>query len=155
MDIRKKINCDAACRGIFSSRDSGIRTILLGAAVLILLGAGVSGCQLPAFLTGGGSSATKTPTDSIPSGTVNIYLQDYAFHPERITVKAGTKVTWINRDPVFHSVTSETGLFRSGLLAVGQAFTFTFEQPGTYRYYCEKSGGPNGEGMSGMITVVK
>jgi plastocyanin len=122
--------------------------------LLLFLAASVSGCQLPAFLNRGGTSATKTPTDSVPSGQVNIYLQDYEFHPQRLTVKTGTTVIWINRDPVFHSITSDTGVFHSGLLAVGQAFSYTFAEPGTFPYYCEKNGGPNGEGMSGVIVVV-
>lgn len=126
----------------------------LRGVILLFLTASVSGCQLPAFLTRGGSSATRTPTDAVPSGQVNIFLQDYEFHPDRLTVKAGTTINWINRDPVFHTVTSDTGVFKSGLLAVGQMYSYTFDKPGTYPYYCEKSGGPGGEGMSGVIIVV-
>jgi plastocyanin len=40
------------------------------------------------------------------------------------------------------------------LLSVGQLFSFTFDEPGTYPYYCDNHGGPGGEGMSGVIIVV-
>jgi plastocyanin len=122
--------------------------------LLLFLAASVSGCQLPAFLNRGGVSATKTPTDSVPSGQVNVFLQDYEFHPQKLTVKTGTTVTWINRDPVFHTVASDTGLFQSGLLAVGQTYSYTFDQPGTYPYRCESNSGPGGAEMRGEITVV-
>jgi plastocyanin len=121
--------------------------------LFLFLTVSLAGCRLPAFLTRG-TSATSTPTDSVLSGEVSIYLQDNAFHPQQLTVKVGTTVNWINRDPAFHSVTSDTGLFKSSLLTVGQMFSYTFDQPGTYPYYCEKSGGPGGKGMSGKIIVV-
>jgi plastocyanin len=141
-------------------RFSSIRGLIQRGMILLFLTASVSGCQLPAFLTRGGSTATGSltatslPTKEVPPGTVNVYLQDYGFHPERLTIKAGTTVTWINRDPVFHTVTSDTNVFQSGMLAVGQAYSYTFDQPGTYPYYSKKSGGPGGEGMSGVIIVV-
>ena len=127
------------------------RSFLRVAGLLILM-ACVSGCQLPVI---GGPIATKTPTDSVPSGQVSIYLQDYKFQPQKITVKVGTTINWINKDPVFHSVVSDTGLFHSGMLAIGQMYSYTFDQPGTYPYYCGKNGGPGGEGMSGVIEVVE
>lgn len=128
------------------------KIFLRGMAILILI-ASLSGCNQLLFPSPG-TSGTGTPSPQVLSGTVTVILQDYKFNPDRLTVKVGTTVTWINRDPVFHSFRSDSDLFQSGLLAVGQPYSFTFDDPGTYPYYCLKNGGPGGEGMSGVIIVV-
>ena len=63
--------------------------------------------------------------------------------PGSIIIERGEKVRWINNEVEVHSVTSglESGayrgkLFDSGLLNVNQAFEHTFDNPGTYNYYC-------------------
>ncbi len=77
-------------------------------------------------------------------------MQLVSFRPETVTVKAGTTVTWTQKDPGFHTVTSGTveqgvagvtpapdGRFDSPELATGKTFTHTFDQAGTYSYFCE------------------
>jgi plastocyanin len=118
-------------------------TILLFVALL-------SGCKSPA----GGSTGTGTPSPQVFSGKLTVLIQDLKFNPSRLTIQAGSTISWINRDPAFHTVHSDTGVFQSGLLSVGQLFSFTFDEPGTYPYYCDNHGGPGGEGMSGVIIVV-
>ncbi len=73
--------------------------------------------------------------DQTPSNNT-VVIQDASFRPDSLTVPAGTTVTWINRDLVRHTVTSTEGLFDSGRLGSGESFTYTFEEPGTYDYYC-------------------
>jgi plastocyanin len=80
-------------------------------------------------------------------------MVNYSFDPAVITVTVGTTVVWTNKDNVSHTVTSDTGLFDSGLLANAGTFSFTFAQAGTYPYYCRPHGGPGGTGMSGKIIV--
>jgi plastocyanin len=62
--------------------------------------------------------------------------RDFMFAPAAITVRAGTTVTWINRDEEPHTVVSDTGLFRSGALDTNQSFSFRFDKPGVYHYLC-------------------
>ncbi len=126
------------------------RVLPRGLAIL-LLAAVLFGC-IPS--PNGGSTGTGTPSPQAFSGKLTIILQDYKFNPNRLTIKAGSTIIWINRDPAFHTIHSDTGVFQSGLLSIGQLFSFTFDEPGTYPYYCDKSGGPGGEGMSGEIIVV-
>jgi plastocyanin len=83
---------------------------------------------------------------------VTISLQNFAFNPKELTVSPGTTVIWHNNDSVRHTVTSDTGLF-DGNLPGGADFQFTFNQPGTYPYYCRPHGGPGEKGMSGVILV--
>ena len=61
--------------------------------------------------------------------------------PYQIVTEQGKKVTWLNEDSAFHSVTSgfygaPTDLFDSGYLDPYQSFSFTFDTVGTYDYYC-------------------
>ena len=59
------------------------------------------------------------------------------YSPSPYTVKAGSTVTWVNKDSSTHTVTSYgSNLFDSGNLAPGGTFKWTFAQPGTYQYYC-------------------
>ena len=72
-----------------------------------------------------------------------------AFEPARLEVKAGTTVTWQQRDPGAHTATSgdveqgaagvtqrPDGLFDSGPLSTDDSFQHTFDDPGTYPYFC-------------------
>ena len=51
---------------------------------------------------------------------------------------AGTRVTWVNRDDVPHTVTSteKPRRFGSGTLDTDDQFTHQLTTPGTYEYYC-------------------
>ena len=69
--------------------------------------------------------------------TNSVELKGFAFNPPIIRVRKGTTVTWTNRDQVSHTVTASDGSFRSGLLNQNQSWSFTFDKPGTYSYYCE------------------
>lgn len=65
-----------------------------------------------------------------------------------ITVAAGTTVEWTNQDDVPHTATADEGAFDSGTLNTGDSYEFTFDEPGTFSYFCEVH--PN---MTGTITV--
>ena len=65
---------------------------------------------------------------------VNMPAGLFAFDPMVVSVTKGTQVTWINSDTVSHTVTSPW--FDSGNLGPGGTFTYTFDQAGTFDYYC-------------------
>ena len=65
-----------------------------------------------------------------------VQIDQFTFAPQRITVKAGTTVTWINDDDIPHTVASTTKLFKSKALDTKDKFSFTFATPGTYQYFC-------------------
>ena len=74
-------------------------------------------------------------------------IVDYkGFKPATVTVPIGARVAWTNIDvaiepfPCFfvadpHNVTSDTGLFHSGYVIVGDTFSYTFTQPGVFGFY--------------------
>lgn len=68
--------------------------------------------------------------------TNQVKIDNFFFGPQTITVPVGTKVTWVNKDDIPHTVTSDTKLFASRALDTDQQFSFTFTAPGTNNYYC-------------------
>jgi plastocyanin len=68
-------------------------------------------------------------------------VEDICYIPSTIVVEKGKSITWINEDSSFHSVTSgfygePTGLFDSGYLDPYQSYTLSFDEFGTYDYFC-------------------
>ena len=63
-------------------------------------------------------------------------IDNFIFSPERLTVKAGTTVTWTNRDDIPHTVASKDRLFKSKVMDTDESFSFTFTTPGEYAYFC-------------------
>jgi plastocyanin len=64
-----------------------------------------------------------------------VTIDNFTFGPAKLTVKAGTTVTWVNHDDIPHTVVS-IGHFRSGALDTDDKYSFTFAAPGTYVYFC-------------------
>ena len=108
----------------------------------------------------GTTSTTAAAADVEVEITPEAFLPENAetaFSPRELTVPVGTTVRWVNGDAMLHSVTSgesdgtvgtPDGRFDSGFLEPGDAFTFTFTEPGTYRYFCLPH-----PFMTGTITV--
>ena len=71
-------------------------------------------------------------------GTPNsVTIDNFFFNPGTITVKAGTAVTWTNRDDIPHGIASANNAFkRSAALDTDDSYTFAFAAPGTYQYFC-------------------
>jgi plastocyanin len=66
-----------------------------------------------------------------------IGIDNFNFTPPTLTVKAGTKVTWINSDDVPHLIVSVQLAFKSSpVLDSDQRYTATLAKPGTYDYFC-------------------
>jgi plastocyanin len=99
------------------------------------------------------ASTATSGAQPTASSAATVSIGDSRFDRREITVAVGTTVTWQHEGARPHTVTADDGLFASGTLAEGDSFSFTFTQPGTYKYYCEFHGGKNGQGMSGVVTV--
>lgn len=67
-----------------------------------------------------------------------ITIDNYAFKPGTITVKAGTTVTWTNKDEDVHTIKGTDGpeALNSPALESGARFGITFHHAGTYHYIC-------------------
>ncbi len=67
---------------------------------------------------------------------LEVKIDNFTFTPQRLTVKAGTTVTWTNEDDIPHTVASSTKAFKSKALDTDDRFSFTFTTPGSYEYFC-------------------
>jgi plastocyanin len=66
----------------------------------------------------------------------NVNIQHHAFSPATIEIDVGDTVIWTQLDFDGHTTTSDTGVWSSPLLFVGQTFPHTFTQAGNYPYHC-------------------
>jgi plastocyanin len=102
------------------------RALAAAAGVLLALGAaGAFAQQQPA-----------APQQVAATNEAEISIQSFQFVPAILTVKAGTAVTWVNRDEEPHNVVSPNRVFRSKAIDGGEKFTTVFDKPGTYDYLC-------------------
>ncbi len=82
-------------------------------------------------------AAPSAPAEAA-TGEVSVSIQGMAYQPASLTVKAGTTVTWTNNDRAPHTVTSmDSGPLASGNMNFGDSYSMTFNEPGTYTYYCK------------------
>ena len=75
------------------------------------------------------------PASAAHAEEIEVKIDNFTFAPQKLTVKAGTTVTWINQDDIPHTVVS-TGHCRSKPLDTGDKFTFTFTTAGSFVYFC-------------------
>lgn len=78
----------------------------------------------------------RLTADGLLTKTNEVKIDNFSFTPQTLTVPVGTKVTWVNKDDMPHTVTSESKLFASRALDTDDKFSFTFQSPGTNNYYC-------------------
>lgn len=64
-----------------------------------------------------------------------VTIDNFTFRPAQITVKAGTTVTWTNHDDIPHALVS-AGKFKSKVMDSDDSYSFTFNTPGDYAYFC-------------------
>jgi plastocyanin len=83
---------------------------------------------------------------------VTVRMEDNFFDQANITVEPGTTVTWVQSGNNPHTTTSYDGLWDSGIIEGGSGgtFSYTFEEPGRYDYFCIPH---ESMGMIGSVTV--
>ena len=71
------------------------------------------------------------------AATSEVLIDNFSFRPQTLTVAVGTRVTWINRDDVPHTVVStDKKTIVSRALDTDEKFSYTFTVPGTNDYDC-------------------
>ena len=89
---------------------------------------------LIAFVAGAALACAIAP--SVAQNTAaSVTIDNFVFEPGKLTIKAGTTVTWTNRDDIPHAIVS-AGKFRSKALDTDNSFSFTFTAAGDYPYFC-------------------
>jgi plastocyanin len=65
-----------------------------------------------------------------------VEISNFAFSPAKLEIKAGDRVTFINKDEIKHSATADDSSFDTGLLAENEDKTVTFDDAGEFAYHC-------------------
>jgi plastocyanin len=132
--------------------------------VLVLLAFGLVACGSDSGdETSAGAAAETTPTTTTPETGANapapsgeavrserVEIVDFSYDPDPVTIQAGGKVTWLNRDSASHTATADDGSFDTGTIEEGKLKSESFKQSGTYAYHCTIH-----PSMKGTIEVVE
>ena len=110
------------CVTLSNAMRSALIAAGLGAATATMLAAVV--------LPGWAQNASQASADSVS-------IANFTFGPRTLTVKAGTTVTWTNKDDTPHGIASADNTFKKlQALDTDDSYSFTFTTPGTYAYFC-------------------
>ena len=78
---------------------------------------------------------TAAPAVQAAAAT-DVKIDNFTFGPADVTVKAGSTITWTNRDDIPHTVVSTDKAFKSKVLDTDEHYSFTFPSAGTFTYFC-------------------
>jgi len=98
-------------------------------------------------------TATAAPPPTAPPAVATISMKDFEFVQKEIHVKAGTTITWKNDGAAPHSATAVDKSFDTAIFQPGESKSAKFDTPGTFKYYCQLHGTPDGNGMVGTVVV--
>ena len=65
-----------------------------------------------------------------------VVIESMSFRPQVLAVRRGDRITWINKDPFPHTVTSAAGRFDSHEIAPDGSWTYVARKAGEYHYVC-------------------
>ncbi len=66
-----------------------------------------------------------------------VEITGFKFIPEKIEVRPGDTITWINRDIAPHTATSTDGSWDTGMLELNESKTLTVGKHMTSAYFCQ------------------
>lgn len=72
------------------------------------------------------------------AAAAEVHIDNFVFTPDTLKVVVGTMVKFTNRDDLPHSVVSaeRPPIFKSKVLDTDDSFSFTFDKPGQFVYFC-------------------
>lgn len=118
------------------------RLAVLALAATAFLGAcgGGDGDSSSAEASETSMPAAASPSTPAGSSEPVVEIEKSRYSVDEVEVPAGTTVEWVNLDAVDHTVTSAEDSpidFDSGTFGQDETFTQTFDEPGTYAYFCQ------------------
>ena len=66
----------------------------------------------------------------------SVHIDNFTFTPQEITITRGATVTWVNDDDIPHDIAASDKAFRSKAMDTEEKYSFKFNEPGTYAYFC-------------------
>ena len=136
---------------------------LLGTGILVgltLVACGSDGSSGKDNLTDKGDKDTPELEDvvQIDGPKADVEVLDNSFNDENIQVKPGTNVVWTNDGQQDHDIIAIDDDDSWGVepddFNAGDVYEHTFDEPGTYHYYCSLHGSED-SGMVGTVVVAE
>ncbi len=88
-----------------------------------------------------GTTTESTESETAPSGEAagseKVQIVEFTYQPDPVVVRVGGKVIWQNEDTAPHTATADDGSFDTGVLERGKLESETFEEAGSFPYFCE------------------
>lgn len=127
-------------------RRSWTRRSALAVIVVAALSAGACSSE--------GATSRETRADATGNRGSEVQIATFVFQPKILEIEAGTTVRWANGDDILHTATSgeqtrqgipgveedkaarPDGTFDLEMDGRGSSASFTFEEAGTYEYFC-------------------
>ncbi len=111
--------------------------LIVGVIMGVTMTGGLGGWNMQDHMAGMMGRAGNSPQTPVANSQpeVSVEIRDFEYFPRDLTVDAGAKVTWTNRDSAPHTATAK-GSWDTGVLKEGQSGTLTFDKPGVYDYIC-------------------
>jgi len=116
-----------------------MKVITLSSLVVLFAIASMVAIAPNAFADHHSATVTNAPGSSTPGCEETA---DGCFIPNTVTIDIGGTVTWENNDTAAHTSTGgsatdgPSGVFDSSLIMAGSSFSHTFEDAGTFDYFC-------------------
>ena len=83
------------------------------------------------------TTAPAESTTPAPNSPTTVEIRNNAFIPAQLNVAPGTTVTFVNKDTVPHTATTDNALFDSGELPPESSYPVVLDGAGTVTYHCE------------------
>ena len=136
----------------------GTHSLTLAPPRLFRVAAGEAATKQVAVTAGQASTVNWSVTAAPPPGPIIVIwvvdLEATRFNPSDITIARGNDVLWINRQPIFHTISpddrNQPGAWRTQNIAArtNESFSHTFDTAGTFHYSCTVH-----PGMTGVVRV--
>jgi amicyanin len=97
-----------------------------------------------------GAESSVDAGSVVAADTAAVKISGMRYEAPTVTVKKGGVVTWTNNGAMPHTVTANDGSFGSPQLSNGNTWSRTFDEAGTFGYYCSLH-----PGMRGTVVVVE
>jgi plastocyanin len=78
----------------------------------------------------------RDPAKTVPAKIITVKIDNFAFEPASLTVAKGTTVEWTNGDDIPHTIVEKKVRFKSPALDTDDRYRHTFNEPGTFSYFC-------------------
>ena len=116
-----------------------MKMVTLSSLVVLFAIASMVAIAPQAFANHHMQTVTNAPGSSTPGCEETA---DGCFIPSTVTIPMGGTVTWENNDTAAHTSTAgsategPSGVFDSSLIMAGSSFSHTFDEAGTFDYFC-------------------